>query len=81
MPLPTLIPPPAPTARLCRSVLFGGSGSDVVLGDQGDDSVNGQGGSNTISGGQGDDTLIGAISEINENYVLSAALLAALNAT
>ena len=61
--------------------MFGGSGSDVVLGDQGDDLVNGQGGSNTIAGGQGDDTLLGAITDINENYVLSAALLSALNAT
>ena len=61
--------------------LLGGSGSDVVLGDQGDDSVNGQGGTNTISGGQGDDTLLGNLSDINENYVLSAALLTALSAT
>ncbi len=61
--------------------LNGGGGADVVLGDQGDDLVNGQGGSNTISGGQGDDTLLGAISDINESYVLSAALLSALNAT
>ena len=60
--------------------LLGGSGSDVALGDQGDDQVNGQGGTNTISGGQGDDTLLGSVTDINENYVLSAALLTALNA-
>lgn len=60
--------------------LLGGSGSDVALGDQGDDQVNGQGGTNTIAGGQGDDTLLGSVTDINENYVLSAALLTALNA-
>ena len=60
--------------------LLGGSGSDVALGDQGDDQVNGQGGTNTISGGQGDDTLFGSVTDIDENYVLSAALLTALNA-
>ena len=60
--------------------LLGGSGSDVILGDQGDDSINGQGGTNTISGGQGDDTLLGSVTDINENFVLSAALLTALNA-
>lgn len=60
--------------------LLGGSGSDVALGDQGDDQVNGQGGTNTIAGGQGDDTLVGAVTDINENFVLSTALLTALNA-
>lgn len=60
--------------------LLGGSGSDVALGDQGDDQVNGQGGTNTIAGGQGDDTLLGSPTDINENFVLSAALLTALNA-
>ena len=61
--------------------LFGGGGNDIVLGDQGDDLVNGQGSSNTIAGGQGDDTLVGAASEIHETFVLSAALMTALNAT
>ncbi len=61
--------------------LFGGGGNDIVLGDQGDDQVNGQGATNTIAGGQGDDTLFGAPSEINEAFVLSAALMTALNAT
>ena len=62
-------------------LLLGGSGSDIVLGDQGDDQVNGQGATNTISGGQGDDTLFGAPGDINESFVLSAALLTALSAT
>ena len=62
-------------------LLLGGSGSDIVLGDQGDDEVNGQGATNTIAGGQGEDTLFGAPSEINESFVLSAALLTALSAT
>ncbi len=61
--------------------LFGGGGGDIVLGDQGDDQVNGQGATNTIAGGQGDDTLLGAVSDINESFVLSAALMTALNAT
>ncbi len=61
--------------------LNGGGGGDVVQGDQGDDQVNGQGATDTISGGQGDDTLIGDPSEINESFMLSAALMAALNAT
>ena len=61
--------------------LFGGGGSDIVLGDQGDDQVNGQGATNTIAGGQGDDTLFGATSDIHETFVLSAALMSALNAT
>jgi Ca2+-binding RTX toxin-like protein len=60
--------------------LFGGGGNDIVLGDQGDDQVNGQGATNTIAGGQGDDTLFGAPSDINEAFVLSAALMTALNA-
>ncbi len=62
-------------------LLLGGGGNDIVLGDQGDDEVNGQGASNTIAGGQGDDTLTGASTEINENFVLSPALLTALSAT
>ena len=61
--------------------LAGGSGNDIALGDQGDDQVNGQGGTNTIAGGQGDDTLVGALTDINESFVLSAALMTALNAT
>ncbi|MFM9964619.1 MAG: beta strand repeat-containing protein [Planctomycetaceae bacterium] len=61
--------------------LLGGGGNDIVLGDQGDDQVNGQGATNTISGGQGDDTLFGAVTDINENFVLSAELMTALNAT
>ena len=61
--------------------LFGGGGNDIVLGDQGDDQVNGQGATNTIAGGQGDDTLFGSSTEINEAFVLSAALMTALNAT
>jgi Ca2+-binding RTX toxin-like protein len=61
--------------------LLGGGGNDIMLGDQGDDQVNGQGAINIIAGGQGEDTLFGAPSEVNENFVLSSALLTALNAT
>ena len=60
--------------------LLGGNGNDVVLGEQGDDSINGQSSTDTLAGGQGDDTIVAAAAgEVNEQYVLSAALIAALN--
>ena len=61
--------------------LLGGNGNDVVLGEQGDDLVNGQGSTDTLAGGQGDDTIIAAAAgEVNEQFVLPAAIITDLNA-
>ena len=59
----------------------GGGGSDVILGGDGDDYIDGQGGTDIIAGNQGLDVIIDPASEIDELYVLSAALLSALEAT
>jgi Ca2+-binding RTX toxin-like protein len=58
----------------------GGAGADVILGGDGDDYIDGQGGTDTIAGGQGVDTIIDPVSEIDEQFVLSAAVLLALQA-
>ncbi len=61
--------------------LLGGDGKDTLLGEQGDDLINGQADGDCMSGGQGDDTLVAAAAgEINEQFVLSAAILSDLNA-
>ena len=61
-----------------NDTLAGGAGNDVQLGDEGDDSLNGQGSFDTINPGEGSDTVFDPINEIDTNFVLSAALLAAL---
>lgn len=59
--------------------LYGGSGSDTLLGEFGSDLVNGQGSNDLIAGGHGDgeaqsgDRLIGPESEIDENFIFTAA--------
>ncbi len=58
--------------------MAGGAGRDVLLGDEGDDSINGQGGTDTINPGEGSDNVLDPVSEIDTNFTLSAALLAAL---
>ncbi|MBM79627.1 MAG: hypothetical protein CMJ78_03410 [Planctomycetaceae bacterium] len=63
-----------------NDTLLGAAGLDILLGGDGDDSVNGQGGSDTIAGGDGDDTVVGAASEIDESFQLSAAVIATLDA-
>lgn len=61
--------------------LLGGNGNDVILGDQGDDLINGQSSTDTLAGGQGDDSIVSpAAGEVNEKFVLSAAILSDLNA-
>lgn len=61
--------------------LLGGNGNDIVLGDQGDDVINGQSSTDTLAGGQGDDSIVSpAVGEVNEKFVLSAAILSDLNA-
>ncbi|MFM9962802.1 MAG: beta strand repeat-containing protein [Planctomycetaceae bacterium] len=56
----------------------GGGGNDVILGGDGDDVINGQGGTDTIAGNQGVDVISDPTNEIDENFVLSAALMTAL---
>ncbi len=61
-----------------KDTIFGGGGNDGLLGDDGDDTINGQSGTNTLAGGQGVDVLIGAVSEIDESFVLANDLLVKL---
>ncbi|MFM9964056.1 MAG: beta strand repeat-containing protein [Planctomycetaceae bacterium] len=63
-----------------NDTLGGGGGSDIVQGGDGDDSVNGQGGTDIVAGNQGLDTIADPLSEINEAFTLSLALLTALEA-
>ncbi len=63
-----------------NDVLVGGLNADVLLGQQGDDYLGGQGGTDLAAKGGGADTTV-SIEVIDETYVLSAALLAALNGT
>lgn len=58
----------------------GGGGADVILGGDGDDYIDGQGGTDVIAGGQGIDVIVDPTSEIDEQFVLSAAVLLALQA-
>lgn len=58
----------------------GGGGADVILGGDGDDYIDGQGGNDTVAGNQGIDVIVDPTSEINEQFVLSAAVLLALQA-
>ncbi len=57
-----------------------GAGQDVIRGGDGDDSINGQGGTDTIASGQGNDIVVDPVSEIHEDFVLSATILAILDA-
>ena len=61
-----------------NDTMLGGAGGDVLLGDEGDDSINGQGGIDTINPGEGNDIVVDPVTEIDTNFTLSAALLAAL---
>lgn len=63
-----------------NDTLLGGGGNDVILGGDGDDSINGQGGTDTIAGNQGVDVIADPATEIDENFVLSDAILALLDA-
>ena len=56
----------------------GGGGADVILGGNGEDSLDGQGGLDTVAGNQGIDIIADPVSEIDERFVLSAAVLLAL---
>lgn len=63
-----------------KDILKGGSGSDLILGQDGEDTLDGQGGTDTVAGGQGADTIVDPPAEINEAFVLSAALRTILDA-
>ena len=58
--------------------ILGGGGADVIFGEDGDDYLDGQGGTDTIASGQGIDVIVDPVSEIDEKFVLSAAVLLAL---
>lgn len=73
---------------LGNDTILGGDGEDVLLGGGGRDLIAGQDGNDTIGGNAGQDTLIGGLgdnqiaepAEQDEQFVLSAALLASLDA-
>ena len=60
--------------------ILGGGGNDVILGGDGDDYIDGQGGTDTIAGNQGIDVIVDPPNEIDEQYVLSAAIISMLDA-
>jgi Ca2+-binding RTX toxin-like protein len=60
--------------------LLGGGGADIILGGDGDDYIDGQGGNDTAAGNQGTDVIADSISEIDERFQLSAAILTLLEA-
>ena len=63
-----------------KDTLAGGAGNDLILGEDGDDVINGQGGTDTVAGNQGIDVIADPAAEINELFVLSAALRTILDA-
>ena len=64
-----------------NDTLLGGSGNDILLGGDGDDVIDGQGGAcDTVAGNQGIDVIADRPEEINEQFVLSAAIMTLLEA-
>ncbi len=59
--------------------IYGGAGNDIALGEDGDDRIDGQSGQDTISGGTGTDTILGTGDVIDETFVFTPAMLAALD--
>lgn len=55
--------------------LVGGAGKDTLLGGQGDDSLNGNGGTDLGATGEGADSTPVAIEKIDENFMLSNAMM------
>lgn len=54
--------------------------ADILVGEQGDDIVRGRGSNaDTLSGGSGSNMIFGSASEIDETFVVSAAILAQLD--
>lgn len=60
--------------------ILGGGGDDIILGGDGNDQINGQGGSDTVAGNQGSDTIADPVTEIKEQFVLSADIIELLKA-
>ncbi len=62
-----------------NDLITGAAGNDTILAGDGDDTVAGNGGTNKVSGGDGTDVLsVNSPSEIDEAFVLDAAILALL---
>ena len=64
-----------------NDTLLGGAGRDIALGGDGDDLVNGQGGSDTVAGNEGMNNVLDSMAEIDESFVLSPEIIAALDAS
>lgn len=60
-------------------LLLGGGGRDLILGQDGNDTIGGNSGQDTLSGGQGDNQ-IAEPAEQDEQFVLTDAILASLDA-
>ena len=64
-----------------NDTMLAGAGQDIALGELGDDFVNGQGGTqDTLSGGEGNNSIQADPGERDETFVLTAGILAALDA-
>ncbi|MCX7421931.1 MAG: hypothetical protein NT013_20625 [Planctomycetia bacterium] len=61
-----------------NDVLFGGADSDTLLAGDGDDTLNGQGSTDVLATGEGNDVNNDVSAVIDEQFVLSDALLTAL---
>ena len=59
---------------------MGGGSNDILLGGDGDDDIDGQSGSDTVADNQGVDVIANPVSEIDELFTLSAAILTLLDA-
>ena len=61
--------------------LLGGGGNDILLGGDGNDAIGGNAGMDTIAGGEGANSISDAVSMIDENFMLTTAMLANLDAS
>lgn len=65
-----------------NDTLSGGAGNDLLLGQEGDDLIGGNSGADTVAGGQGTDAVKLDVADVlNEDFILTANLLAKLDAT
>ncbi|MFP6765474.1 MAG: hypothetical protein VB858_17735, partial [Planctomycetaceae bacterium] len=64
-----------------NDMLLGAAGRDLILGGDGNDAISGHGSTDTVAGNEGEDILlVDPATEIDETFVLSAALLQILDA-